>query len=63
MGIKNADHEETAPNAAVLIVSKLACSLAGTTQVVRIKRGSHAYCGAERCPKGIRLQCLVLPVA
>jgi CTP synthase (UTP-ammonia lyase) len=43
MGIQDADHEETAPNAPMLIISRLACSLVGTTQTIKITPGSHAY--------------------
>ena len=42
-GFPAADHEETAPHAPTLIISRLACSLVGTTQAVRITPGSLAY--------------------
>ena len=40
MRIKGAEHEETAPNAPALVVSKLASSLAGKTQKIKILSGS-----------------------
>ena len=43
MGFLDADHEETAPNAPTLIISRLSCSLVGTTQAIKITPGSHAY--------------------
>ncbi len=43
MGYRHADHEETAPNAPTLIVSRLPFSLIGVTQLIRILPGSHAY--------------------
>jgi len=43
MGYQDADHEETAPNATTLIVSRLACPLLGTTQAIKITPASHAY--------------------
>ena len=50
MGFLEADHEETAPNATTLIISRLACSLVGTTQAIKIVPGSNAY-KAYRQPK------------
>ena len=43
MGIHDAEHEETAPNAPTLFISKLACSLVGKTQTIKILPGSHAH--------------------
>ena len=43
MGMADADHEETSPNAPVLIISKLAFSLVGTSQVINIIPDSLAY--------------------
>jgi CTP synthase (UTP-ammonia lyase) len=43
MGFLDADHEETAPDAPTLIISRLACSLVGTTQAIKITPGSLAY--------------------
>jgi CTP synthase (UTP-ammonia lyase) len=36
LGIEDAEHEETAPNAPTLVISKLACSLVGKTQKIKI---------------------------
>ncbi len=43
MGIREAEHEETAPDAPTLIISKLSCSLVGTTQAIKVTPGSLAY--------------------
>jgi CTP synthase (UTP-ammonia lyase) len=43
LGIHDAEHEETAPRAPTLFISKLACSLVGKTQTIRIVPGSHAH--------------------
>jgi CTP synthase (UTP-ammonia lyase) len=43
MGFRDADHEETAPDAETLIISRLSCSLVGTTQAIQITPGSLAY--------------------
>jgi CTP synthase (UTP-ammonia lyase) len=43
LGIHNAEHEETAPDAPTLVVSKLACSLVGLIQQVRIMPGTLAH--------------------
>lgn len=43
MGIKDAQHEETAPNAPELFISKLACSLVGKRQTIKIEPGSISY--------------------
>lgn len=40
MNITDAEHEETAPNAPTLVVSKLACSLVGKAQTIKILNGS-----------------------
>jgi CTP synthase (UTP-ammonia lyase) len=40
LGIEDAEHEETAPSAPTLLVSKLACSLAGKSQTIKILPGS-----------------------
>jgi len=42
-GIENAEHEETAPGAPTLLISKLAGSLAGKTQTIRILPGSRLH--------------------
>jgi len=36
-------HEETAPDAAKLVISKLECSLVGSTQTVKIRPGTLTY--------------------
>ena len=43
LGIEDAEHEETAPGAPTLFISKLVCSLVGQTQTIRITPGSHAH--------------------
>ncbi len=49
LGIEDAEHEETAPSAPTLLVSKLACSLVGRTQTIKIIPGSlvHRAYGQE----------------
>jgi len=42
LGIRDAEHEESAPQASHLVVSKLVCSLAGKTDVVGIVPGTLA---------------------
>jgi CTP synthase (UTP-ammonia lyase) len=43
MGIQDAEHEETAPQAAHLLISKMVCSLAGKAGIVKIVPGTIAY--------------------
>ncbi len=43
MKIRNAEHEETAPDASNLVISKLTCSLVGQTQTTKIVPGSLAH--------------------
>ena len=43
MGIKDAEHEESAPGASTLFISKLACSLVGKTQEIKIAPDSIAH--------------------
>jgi CTP synthase (UTP-ammonia lyase) len=43
MSIKDAEHEETAPGASNLIISKLTCSLVGKIEKVRITPGSVVH--------------------
>jgi CTP synthase (UTP-ammonia lyase) len=43
LGIQGAEHEETAPAASQLVVSKLVCSLAGRTEVVKITPGTLTH--------------------
>jgi CTP synthase (UTP-ammonia lyase) len=40
LGIRDAEHEETAPDAPTLFISKLACTLVGKTQTMKILPGS-----------------------
>lgn len=49
LGIEDAEHEETAPSAPTLLVSKLDCSLVGRTQTIKIIPGSlvHRAYGRE----------------
>lgn len=42
LGIEDAEHEETAPNAPTLLITKLACSLYGRRQTVKLVQGSFA---------------------
>jgi CTP synthase (UTP-ammonia lyase) len=43
LGIKDAEHEESAPSAPTLLVSKLASSLVGKTETIKILPGSLAH--------------------
>ena len=43
MGIKDAEHEESAPGASTLFISKLTCSLVGKTQEIHIAPDSIAH--------------------
>jgi len=43
MGIQDAEHQETSPDAPVLFITKLSCSLAGETQAIRVMTDSQAY--------------------
>ena len=43
MEIHDAEHEETSPDAPVLFITKLSCSLAGKVQTIRIMTNSQAY--------------------
>lgn len=40
LGIKDADHEETSPEASTLVISRLACSLVERTMTVNLQEGS-----------------------
>jgi CTP synthase (UTP-ammonia lyase) len=42
LGIRDAEHEETAPEALHLVISKMVCSLAGKTGIVTIVPGTFA---------------------
>lgn len=41
LGIKDADHEETNPQASTLLISRLACSLVGRTMAISLQQGSR----------------------
>jgi CTP synthase (UTP-ammonia lyase) len=43
LNIRDAEHEETAPDAPRLLISRLACSLVGETQTIRVFPGSQAW--------------------
>jgi CTP synthase (UTP-ammonia lyase) len=43
LGIEDAAHEESDPNASTLFISKLSCSLVGLAQPVKIMPGSLTY--------------------
>ena len=43
LAIQDAEHEETAPEAPQLVISKLTCSLVGTTQLLTILPGTLAH--------------------
>jgi CTP synthase (UTP-ammonia lyase) len=43
LGIKDAEHEESAPGASTLFISRLACSLVGKTQEIELASGSIAH--------------------
>jgi CTP synthase (UTP-ammonia lyase) len=49
LGIEDAEHEETAPNAPTLLISKLPGSLVGRTQAIKILPGSllHSAYGRD----------------
>jgi CTP synthase (UTP-ammonia lyase) len=43
LGLKDAEHEESSPGASTLFISKLACSLVGKTQEIRMAPDSIAH--------------------
>jgi CTP synthase (UTP-ammonia lyase) len=43
LALHDAEHEETAPEASRLVISKLSCSLVGTTQTITLLPGTLAY--------------------
>jgi CTP synthase (UTP-ammonia lyase) len=43
LGIRDAEHEESAPDAPTLFISRLACSLVGSIQTIKITPGSKAF--------------------
>jgi hypothetical protein len=42
LGVADAEHEESAPAASTLLISRLACSLVGSTQTITLQPGSLA---------------------
>jgi CTP synthase (UTP-ammonia lyase) len=42
LGVTDADHEESSPNASVKLITRLSCSLVGQERQVRITPGSQA---------------------
>lgn len=48
LGLEGAEHEETAPDASDLVIRKLACSLVGQKQTIRIAPGSRAHAAYGR---------------
>ncbi len=43
MGMRDADHEESAPDAATLVITRLVCSLRGTEQEVHVLPDTIAF--------------------
>ena len=43
LGIEDADHEESNPKASRLLISRLSCSLVGTSERIEIQAGTLAY--------------------
>jgi CTP synthase (UTP-ammonia lyase) len=43
LGIPDAEHEETAPQASTPFINRLACSLVGQTQTIRLTRGTRVH--------------------
>jgi CTP synthase (UTP-ammonia lyase) len=43
LGIEDAEHEESAPGAPTLFISRLACSLAGKTQTIKMTPDSRVH--------------------
>lgn len=43
LGISDAEHEESSPDASHLVISKLTCSLVGKREAVRIAPGTKAF--------------------
>ena len=57
MGIQDAEHEETAPGAPTLFITKLACSLVGKTETIKITPGSRAHQAYSREEVREQFQC------
>ena len=43
LGIPDAEHEETAPQAPTLFINRMACSLVGQTQMLRLRPGTRVH--------------------
>ena len=43
LGLQNAEHEESAPEASQLVISKLVCSLVGSTETVTLTPGTLTH--------------------
>ena len=43
LGLQNAEHEESAPEASQLVINKLVCSLVGSTETVTLTPGTLAH--------------------
>lgn len=64
LGVHDAEHEETAPDASNLVITKLTCSLIGQAQMIKIVPGTlaHRVYGKEeiveefRCNYGLNLE-------
>jgi CTP synthase (UTP-ammonia lyase) len=54
--IRNAEHQETAPDASNLVISKLTCSLVGQAQTIKIVPGTlaHQAYGKDETVEGFR---------
>jgi len=48
LGIGDAEHEESSPEASTLFISRLACSLVGKTQSINISQNSIAHRAYEK---------------
>jgi CTP synthase (UTP-ammonia lyase) len=57
LGIQDAEHEETAPEASKLVISKLACSLVGVTQQVYITPDTLAHRGYGKVEVAEQFHC------
>jgi CTP synthase (UTP-ammonia lyase) len=57
LNIREAEHEETSPGASTLFITKLACSLVGTTQDVTLLPGSQAYAAYGKAKTSEQFRC------
>jgi CTP synthase (UTP-ammonia lyase) len=57
LGIQDAEHEESAPDAPRLLISKLACSLVGVTERVSITPGTLAHRAYGKTEAAERFHC------